>query len=131
MNTLLIQQNLIKHLQSFGNSYENGQSIYSIKSVVHQSNDDESAICSIIFTGNYKEDEEETEGEVYNKILAINPNEILETDDLESFNKLEIPDQVSTTGVQPILWLTKYNDSFTIHATDHSIYMTFIQSGQY
>jgi hypothetical protein len=129
---------LINHINNLLASDANrfdGRQIYHIQQSFNISQGDESELSQVIlhtYSNSIDTEYGEQELIIYNLLLDINPNDLLPEDEqlLWPYIKIEQPD-ISISGCQPILYINRYNNSFTIHGTDNTIYITQIESGQH
>ncbi len=125
MNRLQISQALQNLLSSPLNKLKNGSSIYHKiqESDIHQN--DESSITLWILSSLPYNPEQEADDEWCNKETII-CDALLNLTTPIGFDKQELQ-----TPNAPIIWVNGQGDSLIIKGTDNTIYITFIQSGQY
>ena len=121
-------------LSSEANKLSNGSSIYTTDAYSLISRDDESGLeqITLSMTRFLETDEDhDKEIEIYNQILAFDPNTLFEDDEImDKFTRIEITEE-SLSGTRPKIWVTPYNDTFMIYGTDGTILIQYITSGQY
>ena len=124
MNRLQISQALQNLLSSPLNKSANGSSIYHKvqESDIHQG--DESSLTLWVLSAELPF-EESLQDEWCEQELIISAA-LLNLTTPEGFDKQELQNPTA-----PIVWTNAYGDSLIIKGTDNTIYITFIQSGQY